>query len=525
MMPAGFDSLLRLALRRDRRLIVLWTIGNVLLFVSQGWSVDRLYTTQQEFDDAAAAMADNPALVAMTGPARALNTTGGQVAWQAGAFGVIVAGLMAMLIIGRHTRVEEESGRDELVRAGVVDRRSPVLAAAAVAAIANVVMGVGIAASLLAYGLPAAGSLSLGLGTALCGMLFGAFTLVAAQLFVTTRAVYALAGAFMAAAYAVRAVGDVTGGELSWLSPIGWAQAMRAYSGERWWPAWLFVVATAGLLIAALALFDARDAGAGTLTRSGPARRARRPPRSALGLAWRLERNAVAGWAVGMFIGGLAYGSVGDDVGDVVGSSDLSRDLLGAGSADLVDAFYATAALILALVCCGFAIAAVLRPGADESSGVADQLLATPLTRRRWGASTWAVALIGSVVLILAGGLGLGLGLALATGDSCHLPSLVGATAVQGAAVWCLAAVAALAYGVSRSSGPWVWGYFAYVLVVALFAEVLSLPDWAIALSPFEHLPAAPAEDVTALPILGVVAVSAVLMLGGLQLLRRRDLG
>ena len=45
-------------------------------------SVDGLYTTQAEFDKAAASMEDNAAFIAMAGPARALNTTGGQVAWQ-----------------------------------------------------------------------------------------------------------------------------------------------------------------------------------------------------------------------------------------------------------------------------------------------------------------------------------------------------------------------------------------------------------------------------------------------------------
>ena len=40
----------------------------------------------------------------MTGPARALNTIGGQVTWQSTAFGAITAGLMSMFLLGRHTR-------------------------------------------------------------------------------------------------------------------------------------------------------------------------------------------------------------------------------------------------------------------------------------------------------------------------------------------------------------------------------------------------------------------------------------
>ena len=95
----------------------------------QAVSVDGLYTTQAEFDRAAASMQNNAAFIAMAGPARALNTIGGQVAWQATAFGAVLAGLMSMFIIGRHTRGEEESGRDELLRAGAVGRLAPMTAA------------------------------------------------------------------------------------------------------------------------------------------------------------------------------------------------------------------------------------------------------------------------------------------------------------------------------------------------------------------------------------------------------------
>ena len=49
--------------------------------------------------------------------------------WQSAAFGAIVAGLMSMFLVGRHTRAEEESGRDELLRAAAVGRHAPTAAA------------------------------------------------------------------------------------------------------------------------------------------------------------------------------------------------------------------------------------------------------------------------------------------------------------------------------------------------------------------------------------------------------------
>jgi ABC-2 type transport system permease protein len=69
---------------------------------------------------------------------------------------------MSMLIIGRHTRAEEESGRDELIRSGAVGRLAPLSAAVVVALAANAVLGALVAVSLIAYGLPVTGSLALG---------------------------------------------------------------------------------------------------------------------------------------------------------------------------------------------------------------------------------------------------------------------------------------------------------------------------------------------------------------------------
>ena len=75
----GTGTLLRHFLRRDRWMLLWWSLGITVLYWSQAVSVKGLYATQAEFDAAAASMEGNAALVAMAGPARALNTVGGQV--------------------------------------------------------------------------------------------------------------------------------------------------------------------------------------------------------------------------------------------------------------------------------------------------------------------------------------------------------------------------------------------------------------------------------------------------------------
>ena len=68
------------------------------------------------------------------------------------------------------------------------------------------------------------------------GLLFAAVALLAAQLTSGPRAAYGLTGAVIGTAYVLRAIGDVGSPVLTWLSPIGWFQAMHAFSGLRWWP-------------------------------------------------------------------------------------------------------------------------------------------------------------------------------------------------------------------------------------------------------------------------------------------------
>ena len=58
-------------------------------------------------------------------------TVAGAVAFEISASVMIVAALMAMFTVGRHTRADEEAGRTELVRAARVGRHAPLLAAVA----------------------------------------------------------------------------------------------------------------------------------------------------------------------------------------------------------------------------------------------------------------------------------------------------------------------------------------------------------------------------------------------------------
>jgi len=520
---SGLGTLLRAYLRRDRWMILWWSVAVAVLYYSQAISVDRLYSTPDEFRRAAATMGSNSAFVAMAGPPRALDTIGGQVTWQSTAFGAILVGLMSMFLIGRHTRAEEESGRDELLRAAPIDRHAPTTAALLVGLIANAVAGTLTALALVAYPLAVADSVALGVGVMVVGWLVCGLALLAVQVTATTRAAYAITGVALAAAYVLRAVGDISAGWLSWCSPIGWYQAMHAFSGLRWWPILLPLVGAVVMVSVAHAVFDRRDFGAGLIPdRPGP------PVADAhlttpLGLEWRLQRATVIGWTVGMFAFGLAYGSFGTDVGALVGESETAGEIFNPTGAALMDGFYAMSVVLTALVACGFAISSALRPRADEDRARLEPLLATALSRTRWLGANVAVTVGGVVLVLLAAGVGMGISFGVVSGRWSYAAGLVTAMLQMVAPVLVLAGLAILLYGIRSRFAGLAWIGLALCAVVLIFGELLRLPRWFRDLSPFEHLALMPAQTFGPGSFVAVSALAVVLFAGGLWAFGRRD--
>ncbi|MBF6468533.1 hypothetical protein IU427_25710 [Nocardia beijingensis] len=181
-------------------------------------------------------MSASAATVAMSGPTRLLTSIGGEIVFEIFAYLAVVVALMNMFLVGRHTRSDEETGRAELLRSARVGRRAPAVAALALAGLADAAVAVVIFAAAVGTGLPAGGSLLLGVVTGGVGVTFAAVTAVAAQVFENPRSVYGAVGLALAGAYVARAIGDVGSGAASWLSPIGWVSAVirtRATAGGR----------------------------------------------------------------------------------------------------------------------------------------------------------------------------------------------------------------------------------------------------------------------------------------------------
>ncbi|WP_432109484.1 ABC transporter permease [Streptomyces sp. AA1529] len=525
----GTGVLLRFALRRDRVRLPVWLAAVLLVTLSSlQQATDLAPDGPAEAADTAATLG-GPAMLAMTGPEHYLAdpTPAAVLSMLVLGYGAVLVGLLNVLTVVRHTRADEETGIAELLRSGVVGRHATLTAALATAAAADAVLGLLLAALLPATGLggaTAGGALLYGAALTTVGLVFAGVAAVTVQLSPYGRTATGAALAALGAAYALRAAGDVGPDALSWCSPIGWIQRSYPFADDRWWPLLPALALAAGAAAAGYLLSTRRDVGAGLL----PPRTGRAGASAALthpvGFAVRLHRGLFAGFAAALLLLGAMYGSLLGGVGDMLKDLDEVREALREAGGTLVESFAATILLIVAVVASLFVVLVALRPRAEETSGRAEPLLATGLSRSRWLGSHLVAALgLGTLVLLL-GSLSLALTGAAATHDGDLGVRLLGGGLAYAPALWVTGGAAALVYGWAPRATPLAWAVPAYGFGVGYLGAFLGLPDVFGDFSPFGHVPQLPAAELRWTPLVLLTLLAAALIAAGLAGFRRRDL-
>lgn len=528
---AGAGTLLRFALRRDRVRLPVWLTSLAVFNLFSALSFQQNYATPADREIAAETLG-TPAGLAMTGPRRYLEapeyTLGVMHSHEMIGYLALAVALLGILLVVRHTRQEEETGRVELVRASVVGRHAHLAAALTLAAIANIGVAAALAASLLAADLSGttfAGSVLFGVSIGAVGMCFAALAAVTVQITEHSRAASGMALAGVGLAFALRAVGDVSAEALSWVSPIGWAQRTYPFVADQWWPT-LLAVAAAGLLAAvAFVLSTRRDVGAGL-----------RPPRvgratgsrfltTPFGFALRLHRGLLVGFAAGAMLLAAMYGAILGEVERMVAEvSGLGELIAQVGGDTILDSFISMIMIVVTSLTAVYVVLATLRPRAEENVARAEPVLATALSRGRWMASHLATALLGGLVIQMLSGLAFAALGAASVGDTDVLWRSLGAAAAYLPALWVMCGVTTALYGWAPRLAPLAWLVPAYAFIVGYLGELLRFPGWMSHFSPLGHVPRLPAAEFEPLPLIVLTVVAAVLLVVGLAGLRRRDL-
>lgn len=534
--PAGSTTgtmlLARLDLRSSRWFWLVWVVALATLLPI---TISAYRTIVPEGPSGAAlaeALAANPAMRAMLGHPYELLIPGGFAMWRVGTFTAAAAALMATLGVIRATRAEEEAGRIELLRSGVIGRHAPLAGALVVAFGACAVLGLVIVLS-LAASTPFPGALAAGAGIALTGAVWAGVGAVAAQVSTSARTCRTIAVGSLGVAYLMRAVADASPSDaglswMAWLSPAAWAGLSRPYAQERWWVLALPAVTTVVLVVVAFALEGRRDLGAGLrAARPGPAHAAA-SLRSVPGLVSRLERGAVVGWAVVLPPFGLVMGSLVRTVETMFTDTPQPAQLfhrLGTGQGELRDAFLVTMIEIVSVLVAIFALQLMARLRAEEDSGRAELVLSTGTTRVRYALAHVVPALVAPTLVFVLTGAAVALPDAVLTGEPRQLATFAGAAALLAPGLWVFVGLAMLVAGWAPRLSWLPWVLVAWTLFTTWVGGLFDLPEEALKATPFAPLPHLPVDELTWAPVIAMTSLAVALLLLGLWGYHRRDIG
>lgn len=527
---AGSGHLLRLALREDRLRIALWTAGLAGMAVATVPSVESAYGGLEGMQ-ARAEVAGNPATVLINGPTFSTGsvTLGSVIASELGMMTFLAVAVMSILLVTRHTRAAEDSGRTDLVLALSNGRFSPAVAALGSMAVANLVVGTALFAGLQGHGLPQVDLLAFCCSVVAAGLVFGALAAVTAQVADHSRAASGLALLVLGASYLLRGIGDVRdpvdGTALSWVSPLAWLQQVRPWVDLRWWPIVLTLATTVLLVAVASVLAARRDLGAGLVAGRAGRPDARGWLSSPTGLAAHELLGDVLAWAGAIAAFALLFGLMMSTMVDAMADVPMIREWMALDPGSLDDSMLATMLVYSTLGTAGFAVAATLHLRHEEQSGTAAVAVVDGPGRSRWLASWVAVVVVATLVVQVAGGLGLGLGVALDAGDWWAPARLTAQSLPYWPAALVFVGLTVALYGLWPRWSPVAWALVSWALFAAMFGPLLDLPEWALDLSPVEVAPRVPWEELSAWPLVALTALAAVLVGVGLVAFRRRDLG
>ena len=515
----GTLALTRFLARLDRLRASFWVVVLGFLPLAVAISFAELYPDPLERDRLVLTLSATPTLTALLGPPLS-SSIGGLTVWRMGTIAALLVGLFAGLTVIRHTRVEEETGRSEMLAWTVIGRYAPLNAALLLAVLGSGAVGLLAGLGLVGIGESFGGAVAFGLGLTGSGLVFAAVAAVSAQLTEGATAARGLLAAVLGVAFTLRMLADGGGAAwLSWVSPIGWTQHLRPFAGEQWWVAIFFLAL--GLVLTALSysLAGRRDHGAAFIKpRPGPAA-ASSLLSSPLGLVLRLQRISLLGWTAGFAVWGLGVGSLRDGMARLLEENPQLAAIFEtiAGGQAIQDVFRAALFGILALVASAYAIGALLEMQKAETGILAEPVLSTAVPRSRWAGAHLLPAVVGPVLLLAAAAAGF----AVSAGN---LVGALGAAMIQVPAIWVMVALTMTLYGLVPRRTALAWGALVAFALAGQVGELLRLPQWVINLSPFSHIPLYPASSFDASPIVVLFLVATLLTLVGVIAFNRRDL-
>ncbi len=514
---------------RDRVRVAIWIISFVGITIAVALAFPRLYPPGPE-RDILAEILKNPAMTSILGPGYGLDDyhIGAVMGHQMLLFTALAVAIMNILLAIRQTRSDEEAGRVEMIRSLPVGKLANAGATFLVLVLVNlglaIIMGVGL--GLLGLeGMDLIGSLLYGAALGVTGVLFAAATIFIAQLSETARGTMGLSFTFLGLSYLLRAIGDVGQEALSLISPLGLVLRSEVYVNNYWWPILTMAIASIVLILLAFRLNTTRDLGAGFIPAKPGPRTASRFLQSPLGLALRLQKTTIIGWAVAMLILGASYGSVFGDIDAFFQTSPIFELLLpGTEGFSLTAQFTATLLAVLAMIGMIPVLLTMLKLKVEEQANRTEHLLARAVSRRRLFGSYLFIAALLAIVMQVISVLGLWSAAAAVMDQPLSLSLTLEGGLAYVPAMWIMLGLAALLIGFVPRFSNLIWVYLGYTFFIIYFGGLLQVPELLAKLTPFGYVPDVPLEKMPFPLILVLVLIALGVALLGLRAYERRDI-
>ena len=528
----GTGTLVQFMFHRDRIRMPAWIYGFAMMVVDVATALGFLLddAAQQSF----AILAKNPVMGLIGGPNFGFDDISVPriIASIYGLYFMLGAAMMSLMTVSRHMRIEEQTGRAELIRANVIGRHAQLSAALIVTVVMNV--GVGIVASLLMYFSFArpdsfVACLLFGASITAAGLVFAGVAAVTTQLSAYSRAGSGMAGAVLGVAFMIRGLGDMSATQngdltwLAWLSPLGWSQQTAPFTYNRWWPLLLSVAVAALLVGVSFLLLDRRDLGSGIFPEKLGSSRAAAWLNSPFAVAFRLQRSSILGWSVALVIGGLAMGAFARPMLDAMDGLPPEISLILGSGENMIAGYLGFMGLFDGMLVAVFGIIAVQMVLGEEQSVRVEPIISASVGRAKWLLSWTAVTLMGAFWLLVLAGTATSLGAELSGAGGMFGDVVVGHV-IHGAAVTFLVGIAVLLYGfVPRMTGL-AWVVFGYGFFASLFGPAIRLGQTWMDLSVFSHVGQFPGVPVAWDGVAIVAGIGALMVAGGAAGFARRDL-
>jgi ABC-2 type transport system permease protein len=508
------------------------TVGFAYLFAAvsflQPVAYRHTYPTLADRVGFARSFAGNKAVVLFYGKAYDLLTIGGYSAWRVGGVLVIFAAVFGLLAAVRAMRGEEDAGRTELVLAGAVGRATLFTASMSAVAAGTLILAMAAFVGLVVGGLPVGGSAYLALAVVSVTPVFAGVGALMSQLAPSRRLALELGGLVVGLSFVLRVIADTASGAawVRWVSPLGWAEELRPFTGARPWVLVLPAAASALLLVGAARIALARDVGRGLLAGHENARPRLSLLSSPTAHALREERTSLLVWTGAVGALGFVIGVISKSISSVGISQSLRHTLaeLGAGSALTPKAYIGFSFSFFVVAVSALAVSQIAAARHEELEERLETVLALPVSRRRWLGGRMALGCLGVAIVALAAGVFTWLG-AVTQGVSLSLPRMLEAGVNCLPVAILFLGVSGLTYALLPRAGTGIaYGVLIVAYLWQLVGSLLGVPHWLVNATPFAHVGLVPAGSLRWGSAGVMLAIGLLAGVAAVELFTRRDL-